>query len=278
MKRSAISRKSQSNSWLKRFSLRWYGKLTAFVLIALFWLVIWQLGSLWMGRPLLLPGPLPVLQRLGELIITASFWQITANSLGRIGLGFSSGLLIGLLMALLTSWSKIANALLSPVLKAILAAPVVSFSILLIVWFSNNVVPVYIVFLMVMPVVWENFSAGIRATDGQLLEMARLFKLPFSKKLRRIYLPSIMPYFLAAATSTFRLAWKSGIAAEVISSPRWAIGRALQEGRIYLQIADAMAWTLVVILLSLALEWLLLKFVRRIGRRYNVEQKVGDAL
>jgi NitT/TauT family transport system permease protein len=71
------------------------------------------------------------------------------------------------------------------------------------------------------------------------------------------------------------LAWKSGIAAEVISSPRWAIGRALQDGRIHLQIADVMAWTLVVILLSLALEWVLLKLVRKVGRSYNVEQGTG---
>ena len=263
---------------MKRFiiSRKWYSKLIIFILIALFWLLLWQLASLLMGRSLLLPGPLPVLYRLGELALTASFWQITAHSLGRIGLGFVSGLLAGLLLALLTQWSKVAEALLSPLLKAILATPVVSFSILLIIWFNNNFVPIHIVFLIVLPVVWEHFSAGIRATDRQLLEMARLFHLPFGKKLRRIYVPSIMPYFLAAATSTFRLAWKSGIAAEVISSPRFAIGRALQDGRIYLQIADVMAWTLVVILLSLALEWALLKLARRL-KRYNLRQGDGEA-
>ena len=216
-----------------------------------------------------MPGPIPVLIRLSELVLTASFWQITAYSLGRIGLGFVSGLLGGLLFALLTCWSRIAEAILSPFFKAILATPVVSFSILLIIWFNNNFVPVHIVFLIVLPIVWENFCAGIRAADKQLLEMADLFRMSFGKKLHRIYIPGIMPYFLAAATSTFRLAWKSGIAAEVISSPRFAIGRALQDGRIYLQIADVMAWTFTVILLSLILEWGLLKMMRCL-KKYNL--------
>ena len=263
MKRFIISRRPQSNKRYDRFYSRWYGKITIFILTAVFWLIVWHLLSLWLGRPLLLPEPVSVLRRLSELILTASFWQITAYSFGRIGLGFISGLLVGLFLALLTQWSKIADTLLSPLLKSVLATPVVSFSILLIIWFDNNLVPVYIVFLIVLPMVWENFSAGIRATDNQILEMADLFRLSFGKKIRRIYAPSIMPYFLAAASSSFRLAWKSGIAAEVISSPRFAIGRALQDGRIYLQIADVMAWTLVVILLSLALEWSFLKMTRR---------------
>lgn len=268
MKRFTISRKSQSNS-------RWR-RLVAALLTAFFWLAVWQLASSWMGRPLLLPGPLSVLYRLGELTVTASFWQITAYSLGRIFLGFTSGLLAGLLLALLTQWNKTAETLLSPLLKAILVTPVISFSILLIIWFDNNFIPVYIVFLIVTPIVWENFKAGIRATDSQLLEMAGLFRLPFGKKLRRIYIPSVMPYFFASVTSSFRLAWKSGIAAEVIASPRFAIGRAMQDGRIYLQIADVMAWTLVVILLSLALERLFLTLSQQF-KRYNVAREAGDA-
>ncbi|MCL2254706.1 MAG: ABC transporter permease subunit, partial [Lachnospiraceae bacterium] len=174
-------------------------------------------------------------------------------------LGFIGGVFAGILAALLTHWNKAAAALLSPLLKAILATPVISFSILLIIWFDSNFVPIYIVFLIVTPIVWENFRTGISATDNQLLEMAELFQVSFLRKLRCIYVPSIMPYFVAAVKNSFRLAWKSGIAAEVIASPRFAIGRAMQDGRVYLQIADVMAWTLVVILLSLTIERIFLR-------------------
>jgi NitT/TauT family transport system permease protein len=272
MKRFITSRKPQSNN---RFVSRRYKEFATAILTALFWLTVWQLASLLMGRPLLLPGPLSVLRRLGELAVTASFWRITAYSLGRIGLGFAGGLAAGILLALLTQWNKAAETLLSPLLKAILVTPVVSFSILLIIWFDNNSVPIYIVFLVVMPIVWENFRAGIRATDSQLLEMADLFQLSFGKKLRRVYVPSIIPYFMASVTSSFRLAWKSGIAAEVIASPRFAIGRAMQDGRVYLQINDVMAWTLVVILFSLALERTFLELTHKVGR-INLALKAGE--
>ena len=63
-----------------------------------------------------------------------------------------------------------------------------------------------------------------------------------------------MPYFSAGCTTSLGLAWKAGIAAEVLSLPVSSIGRELYDSKIYIETADLFAWTLVVILMSMLLE------------------------
>ena len=85
--------------------------------------------------------------------------------------------------------------------------------------------------------------------------------------MRLIYLPSLRPYFLAAITTAMGLAWKSGVAAEVLCIPRPAIGTQIYNSKLYLDIPDLFAWTVAVVLLSLALEWLLRRLLERDKRR-----------
>lgn len=252
----------------------WQHPLPRILLAAAVWLLVWQLVSLGLDNPLKLPAPLAVLRRLGELAQTVDFWRITGLSLWRIILGFLLGVLLGGLLALLTQVSALAQLLFVPLIKAVRATPVASFIILAWLWLDKNSIPVFIAFLMVMPVVWNNLQVGIAAIDRDLLEMARVYRLSRRQILRRIILPSIMPYFVAACTNSMGLAWKSGIAAEVISSPKLAIGSELQAAKAYLLTADTFAWTIVVILLSLLLENLFVRGLKKIGRQYNVEMGV----
>ena len=59
-------------------------------------------------------------------------------------------------------------------------------------------------------------------------------------------------------------AFKSGVAAEIIASPELSIGRSLQEARIYFETAELLAWTAVIIVLSMIFEKLL---IRAVGRK-----------
>ena len=111
--------------------------------------------------------------------------------------------------------------------------------------------------LMVTPVVYANLREGIASTDRQLLEMARLFGWSRWKILRRITIPSVLPTFVAACEACVGLCFKATIAAEVIGVPKNAVGSQLYNAKIYLETDALLAWTLVVILLSMALERLL---------------------
>ena len=63
-----------------------------------------------------------------------------------------------------------------------------------------------------------------------------------------------MPTLLSTCLTALGFAWKSGIAAEVIALPAFAVGSNLYNTKIYLERAELFAWTLTVIVLSMALE------------------------
>lgn len=231
------------------------------LLATLFWVAAWHILAMVMGNFLLLPTPVQVLRRLGELMATGAFWQTTAVSIGRILLGLVSAMALGVLLALLTTASGILDALITPVMTAVQATPVASFTILVLIWLDRDFVPVLICGMMVLPVVWSNVCEGIRSTDVQLLEMAKVYRLPRLRVLQRIYLPTVLPYFRAACSSALGLGWKAGIAAEVLTVPKASIGRMISESKLYLLTEDLFAWTLAVVLLSLLLQRIMLRLL-----------------
>lgn len=232
------------------------------LLATLFWVAAWYLLAKIVGNSLLLPTPWQVAVRLWELGRTAVFWQITASSIGRILLGAASAIVLAVTLAVLATASPLVAALLGPLMTAIQAAPVASFAILVLIWMDRDWVPVLICGMMVLPVVWSNLCTGIRQTDRQLLEMATVYHLSPWRRLTRIWIPSVMPYFRAACGSALGLGWKAGIAAEVLTVPKASMGRMISEAKLYLMTEDLFAWTLAVVLLSLLLQRLVLALLR----------------
>ena len=233
----------------------------------LFWIALWQLAAVLVHQELILPAPLAVAKRLFALAGTGEFWLTAGISLGRILAGFLCGILLGTLTAVLTSFVPPADAILTPVIRVARATPVASFIILAFLWIGKAQVPGFISMLMVLPVVWENTATGIRGTDPLLLEMAKSYRFGALKTIGKIYVPSVAPSWRAGAVTALGLAWKSGVAAEVLCLPRLSLGSEIYYSKIYLETADLFAWTAVVILLSWALEKGLVALIRRKGGR-----------
>ena len=234
--------------------------------VAAFWLGVWQLLSLRVGNGLLLPGPAAVLLRLGQLALTAPFWKAAAFSLLRVVAGSLLAVVLGVLLAVLCCRWKVADALFAPFVTVIKSTPVASFIVLLLLFLGRDLLPVVIVVLMALPVIWGNVCAGIRNTDPLLLRTAKVFGFSRGRTLRRVYLPSVMPYFLSACRTALGLGWKSGIAAEVLTVPAVSIGKLLMEAKQYWEVTDLFAWTLAVILCSLVIEKVLMAAIGRLSR------------
>ena len=236
-----------------------------------FWLIVWQLLSLLVGKELLLPAPLAVLRRLAALASASDYWRAVGLSLLRIACGVLCGAASGVLLAVLTARSRAAGALLRPLLTAVKATPVASFIILALLWMGRNILPGFIAALIVLPVVWTNVETGIRETPPDLLEVAQVFRFSGRKLLTKLYAPSVLPYFLSACRSALGLGWKAGIAAEVLTVPAISIGKQLYEAKLYWETPDLFAWTLTVILCSLVIETLVTAALDRLCARYRRE-------
>ena len=237
-----------------------------------FWIAVWQLGSMALAAAyphgtLLLASPVSAIMRLLTLAQTAAFWQAVGRSVLHILGGFLLATLAGVLLAALASRFYLLQELLAPLVAAIRAVPVVSFIILALVWLPSRHLSLVISAMMVFPVTYGNVLAGIAQTDPALLEMARVFRVPFFRRLSGIYLPQVLPYFRAGCSLALGLCWKSGVAAEVIGLPAGTIGERLYTAKVYFQTPDLFAWTAVIVLISVLFEHLFLCAVDTLVRK-----------
>ena len=240
-------------------------RIVKILFIAAFWFGIWALVAHLVGKPALFPAPWTVLARLWQLLGAPQFYLITLRSLWSVLLGILIAVLGGSLLAAVTAHVPWIRALLLPLMSVVKATPVASFIVLSLIWIGSASVPTFITLLIVLPVVWTNLDEGFSRIDPKLSEVARLYRFSFGKRLRLLTLPSLKPYFVSGCRTSLGLAWKAGIAAEIIAMPRDTIGTAIGNAKQYIEYVDVFAWTLTVILLSLAIEFIFASLISRLG-------------
>ncbi len=242
-------------------------KILKYLLIIIFWLTVWQISATVMSNELLFPTPIAVIKRFFELLSTADFYKTVGTSVIRITLGIAIAVVLGIVIATVTSAVPLLHDLLLPIMTVIKSTPVASFIILLLLWMGRDVMPAVISTFIVLPVVWTGVESGIHETDRALLEMSRAYGMKGAARVRYIYAPSVKPYFISSLRSSLGMAWKAGIAAEVLALPVISIGKHIFESKLYLETVDLFAWTLAVIVISLVIEQIFVLAVDRIGRK-----------
>ena len=223
-------------------------------LAVLFWLAIWQIAASAVGERILLASPIAVIGRLATVWREPGFINTVAYSFVRIVGGAGLGMLLGCLLAAGANRYRPVEILLSPLMVTVKSVPVASFIVIALIWLSSRTLSVFISFLIVLPVVYSNVLAGLRSTPRDLLEMARVFGLPPHRRLLFVYLPAVKPYFISACGSALGMAWKAGVAAEVIGLPTGSLGEVIFEAKLYLNSVDLLAWTVVIVAVSVGFE------------------------
>ena len=229
--------------------------------------LLWQLAAVIIGEEVLLVSPFRVLLRLSELIFEAEFWGTILFSFKRITLGFFIALAAGTALAILSYRFRIAEVFLWPYISIIKATPVASFVILCLIWLSSSSLPVFIAFLMAVPIIYTNILQGFKSCDSKMLEMAEIFRFSFGKRLLYIYFPQVKSHFISACSVSLGLSWKAGIAAEIIGIPDGSMGEMLYQAKLYLATADLFSWTVTIILVSVLFEKAVMFIINRIFDR-----------
>ena len=235
----------------------------------LFWLAVWQLLAMGVGQRVLLASPTETLARLFELVQTAAFWRSILFTLGHILAGYALAAVAGAALAVLSARFAPVADLLSPLLSAMRSVPVASFVIAALIWMPSKRLSVLVCAVIALPIVYAGTLDGLRQIDPLLGEMARVFRMSRRNRLRCVELPAVLPSLTSALSVAMGLAWKSGVAAEVIGIPSGSIGERLYKAKVYLATPDLFAWTLTIVVLSAACTRLLrclLKRATRLGK------------
>ena len=229
------------------------------VLVLLFWILVWHVGASIANRSLLLKIPLPAgaAMTFVRLCGLPSFWKAVGNSLWHIACGFLSAFALGVLGGAASSVSEGFRRLTAPLLRLIRTVPVAAFIMLAWLWIPSRILPSFVSALMVFPIIWSHVDAGLAAVDERLTEMASVFGMKPAGIMWKIRFPLMAPTLRTGCLTGIGIAWKSGIAAEVICSPVGSIGSLLQGAKVAIDYERVFAVTLMVVLLSLLFEYVL---------------------
>ncbi len=226
------------------------------LLSVVFWVGVWYFAATLANRNLLLKIPLPLstLKAFCESVTLPRFWAAVGTSLLHIVSGFLSAVILGVLVGMLNGNSRFFKTLSAPVLHLIRSVPVAAFIFLAWLWVPNSVLPAFISFLTVFPIVCSHIEAGLSSVDNRLTEMAAVMGLSRMGIIKNIKLPTVLPFLRTSMITGLGFAWKSGVAAEVICNPTGSIGALLSSAKLTIDYNEVFAVTLTIVLLSLLLE------------------------
>lgn len=231
---------------------------------ALLALTFWEIAALLIHQRILLVTPVAVARRLCTIWRVEGFTRAIWFSFYHIAGGFLLGLILGCLLAYLAAKHPVVETLLWPWMATIKSVPVASFVVICLIWLSARNLSVFISFLIVIPIIYQNVLEGLRAENREMQEVATVFQLPWRKRFRYIELPKLRPFLLSACRVTTGMAWKAGIAAEIIGVPNGSIGKMLYTAKIYLDTDDLLAWTVIIVVISVVAEKVFLAGLSRL--------------
>jgi NitT/TauT family transport system permease protein len=97
--------------------------------------------------------------------------------------------------------------------------PAIVVAILLYIWLGlTDFALILAVITNKVPLVVVTMREGVRSLSAEYDELALAFRMPFTRRLRLIFLPQLMPFFLAAARTGLALIWKIVLIFEVLGS------------------------------------------------------------
>ncbi|MGE3968643.1 MAG: ABC transporter permease [Dongiaceae bacterium] len=253
---------------LKSTIVRWRILGAALLLVML--LVSWQAGVVLFDVPgYLLPSPLEIAQALWNNHTT--FAEHTLVTLGEVLIGLGVGILLGLALAVLMSWSPLLNnALYAPVL-ATQTTPIVAIAPILIIWFGVGLTPkVIIIAIFSFFPVLVNTLSGLQATSRQMVQLMKSVAASDWQIYRYVRIPMALPHVFAGLRLAAAAAVVGAIVVEWVSSTA-GLGYLLILYQSRLNIDEAFA-TLVILMLLGVTVFALFAWLER---RFSWQKRLG---
>ena len=240
------------------------------LLFFIVFILIWQTAAALVNLPILLPFPIDVLNSLKSIVINGSVFTESIKTLTRAFMGILISIVVGLPIGIGMGMNKAVNKAFSPVMIILQATPVISWILLTIIWFDHSFIPLFVIVVATIPIIILNTSEGIKKTDVKLIEMAIFYKVGLYKRIKDIYIPSIIGYLFASLKLVIGFVFKVAVMAEVLSHIEGGIGDKLSWAQVNINTSDIIAWTIVIIILTYICEKVITElFQKRLGGMYE---------
>lgn len=226
----------------------------------LLFVFLWLLLIDIINHPLIMPSLTSVMQSLIHIVTSLISIQFIMMSLFRLFITILLSLGIGVFLGILSGVIPQVSWFLKPHVTVLRTIPVISIIVILLVLFGFTVAPYVITFLMIFPIIYQASYEGIRHMDKELKDVYRLEHHDLKLAIQYLYLPIITPYVTLSILQSFGLGLKVLVMAEYLSQTKNSIGNALYMAKVNLEYDDVFGWSILLILMSLAFEFVFRKY------------------
>lgn len=228
-------------------------------------ILLWQyLSSSHILNELFLPSPVQVIKGLVEMAEAGTLWLDIAVSFRRVILGCLWGILSGLILGIISGFSKPVARILEPIINVIRQISIYAWIPLIILWFGiGETSKVIIIVRSVIIPVYINALAGIREVKKEYAELSEVLELNKLVYLRKIILPSAAPSIFTGLRLSVSNAWTAVVAAEMLGGLT-GIGYALLNAKDFMRSDQLIALMAVIAVIGVFLDKLLLLTEKKI--------------
>src|SRR5437899_7464908 len=209
-----------------------------------------------------------------------SAWAAISNSLQRAAIGFVASVVIGTLLGLFMATIPLVRLGIGPIVSGLQSLPSVAWVPAAIIWFGLSDATIYAVVLLgAVPSIANGLLAGVDLVPPLYLRVGRVLGARGFSSIRHVLLPAAFPGYLAGLKQGWAFAWRSLMAAELITySPQLGsgLGQLLNIGREVSDMSLVMASIILILFVGIAIELLFFgPLERRVLRSRGLTGRTG---
>jgi NitT/TauT family transport system permease protein len=184
-------------------------------------LIFWQWAAGTLIREAYLAKPTSVMWRLYELFSTATIWVHIRVTLTEVVIGYVMGSFLGLAVGFLLGSSRFLAVVFEPYVMAFYGIPRIALAPIFIIVLGIGIwSKVAIVFIQVFFMLFINAYAGVREINQEYLQLARIMGAKGGLILRKIVIPSTMPFIMLGLRSAVPYAVVGAVVGEFIAASK----------------------------------------------------------
>jgi NitT/TauT family transport system permease protein len=233
-------------------------------------LIAWYVVTLFTPK-FMFPTPQAVLRVMWDVLQSGTLWPNMIVTLRRTVLALIGAMAIGTTLGIVMGINSYWESFTRNWVYMALSMPGIVWVMLCVLWFGINEIALWIaVVFIVFPYVAVNVFEGVKAIDRELLDMGRSFKIKRGAMVRKIILPSLTPYLVAAVRQNFATSWKMVTLAELFGATI-GIGFMIRSGFEFFDVAMMLAWVAWFALVIVAIEYAIITPFRNYMLRWRPE-------
>jgi NitT/TauT family transport system permease protein len=216
--------------------LRQFLRRAVITAISIFAVVLaWAVFAANFAYPDLVPSPLETFRTGGGMLADGSLLTHVGVSLERVLVGYAAGCIIGVLTGALIGRVQTIGQFAEPILQLMRPISPVALVPLSIIWFGiGDMSRYFIIFYGVVIIMIMNTAAGVSSTPNIRLNAARCLGATRYQLIRRVVIPSAVPYILTGMRVALGFAFMGIVAAEMIAANS-GIGYLIMQSRMLLR-------------------------------------------